>query len=219
MRTVRVPCGVGGRQVPIAALTRLRSVHGCRGGVAVAAVSSLLTDQRTLVRTPVGRPDSSRRSVIHTVHETIDKSAAYPPGTILAIVSRMSNTVASANLAMDLNTILAPTGWALMDVTVNTETGFARVVAERRDHSAGTGIKVTLLRSTHATKVIEKRDVIARRDGMYRDFWEVTDASFGGRRFDGMRSALRILARYIDDNAAMGQLGGAALRRLATTIA
>lgn len=32
----------------------------------------------------------------------------------------------------ELNAILAPTGWSLMDVTVNTETGFARVVAERR---------------------------------------------------------------------------------------
>lgn len=52
----------------------------------------------------------------------------------------------------ELNAILAPTGWSLMDVTVNTETGFARVVAERRDHSAGTGIKVTLLRSGHTTK-------------------------------------------------------------------
>jgi hypothetical protein len=77
----------------------------------------------------------------------------------------------------DLNAILAPTGWALMDVTVNTETGFARVVAERRDYEAGTGIKVTLLRSNHAAKVVERRDVVARRSGMYRDFWEVTDAS------------------------------------------
>ena len=121
--------------------------------------------------------------------------------------------------AADLNAILAPSGWALMDVTVNTETGFARVVAERRDHSAGTGIKVTLLRSTHATKVVEKRDVTTRRDGMYRDFWEVTDASFGGRRFDGMRSALRLLARYIDDNAIVGQLADTAFRQLAATIA
>lgn len=125
----------------------------------------------------------------------------------------------SAISAANLNGILAPTGWALMDVTVNTETGFARVVAECRDHAAGTGIKVTLLRSNHAAKVVEKRDVVARHPGMYRDFWEVTDASFGGRRFDGMRSALRGLARYIDDNAAMGQLGDTALRQLATTIA
>ena len=119
----------------------------------------------------------------------------------------------------ELNAILAPTGWSLMDVTVNTETGFARVVAERRDHSAGTGIKVTLLRSGHTTKVVERRDVIARRPGMYCDFWEVTDASFGGRRFDGMRSALRLLARYIDDNAIVGQLADTAFRQLAATIA
>lgn len=119
----------------------------------------------------------------------------------------------------DLNAILAPTGWALMDVTVNTETGFARVVAERRDYEAGTGIKVTLLRSSHSAKVVERRDVVARRPGMYRDFWEVTDASFGGRRFDGIRSALGSLARYIDDNVKIGRLADTALRQLVTTIA
>jgi len=128
-------------------------------------------------------------------------------------------TTQTAIATTNLNAIIAPSGWALMDVTVNTETGFARVVAERRDHAAGTGVKVTLLRSNHAAKVVEKRDVVARRPGMYRDFWEVTDASFGGRRFDGMRSALRGLARYIDDNASTGQLADTALRQLATTIA
>ena len=130
----------------------------------------------------------------------------------------MSNTTITTASTADLNAILAPSGWALMDVTVNTVTGFARVVAERRDYNTGTGIKVTLLRSTHETKVIEKRDIIALRPGMYRDFWEVTDASFGGRRFDGMRPALRLLARYIDDNAAVGRLADKALRQLATTI-
>ena len=116
--------------------------------------------------------------------------------------------------AADINAALRPTGWTLMEVTINTTTGFARVIAERRE--AGKGVKVTLLRSAHGAKVIERRDIIERKAGMYRDAWEVSDASFGGRRFDGMRSALRGLAHYINDNAAAaGQLGNVALRPLA----
>lgn len=101
-------------------------------------------------------------------------------------------------------------------MTINMTTGLARVVAERR--AEGKGVKVTLLRSAHGAKVVERRDLIERKDGMYRDFWEVTEASFGGRRFDGMRSALRGLAHYIDDNADVGnRVAGTVLRPLAAT--
>lgn len=112
-----------------------------------------------------------------------------------------------------VNAGLRATGWALLDVTVSTVTGFARIVAERREGDRG--VKVTLLRAGFGCKVVERRDIIARVPGMYRDFWEVTDASFGGRRFDGLRSALRGLATYIDDNTTGDRLALAALRPLA----
>ena len=118
--------------------------------------------------------------------------------------------------AAEINAALRSTGWEVMEVTVNTTTGFARVVVERRDQ--GKGVKITLLRSAHRARVVERRDIIERKAGMYRDHWEVTEASFGGRRFDGMRSALRGLAHYIDDNAVPGgRLAGTALRPLAAT--
>lgn len=118
--------------------------------------------------------------------------------------------------AAEINAALRLTGWRIMEVTINMTTGFARVVAERR--AEGKGVKVTLLRSVHGAKVVERRDLIERKDGMYRDFWAVTEASFGGRRFDGMRSALRGLAHYIDDNADAGnRVAGTVLRPLAAT--
>jgi len=127
-------------------------------------------------------------------------------------------TVAPATVApaiADLNRTLRPSGWTLLDVTVNATTGFVSVIAERRDYKAGTGRMVTLMRGAHGSKVVERRDITARKPGMYRDFWEVVD-SLGGRTFDGMRSALRGLAHYIDDNAATGdRLAGSALRPLA----
>ena len=119
--------------------------------------------------------------------------------------------------AAALNAVLRPCGWALMEVTINMVTGFARIIAERREGDSG--VKVTLLRSGYNSKVVERRDVIARVPGMYRDFWEVTDASFGGRRFDGLRPALRGLANYIDDNATGERLALAALRPLAAVLA
>ena len=103
----------------------------------------------------------------------------------------------------DLNKALASTGWMLFEVTIDTCTGFARVVAERRDEH-GSGMKVTLHRSEHGEPVLEMRDVIERKPGMYRDHWEVvSNGHMGRRRFDGFRSALRGLANYIDDNSAV----------------
>ena len=65
------------------------------------------------------------------------------------------------------------------------------------------------------------RDAIERRPGMFRDFWEVVPgAHFGRRRYSGLRSALRGLANYIDDNkvSALGN-GRDALRQLAGYVA
>ena len=118
----------------------------------------------------------------------------------------------------DLNKSLVGTGWTLLEVTTNTSTGFARVIAERRD-AHGQGMKVTLHRSVHGEPELEMRDVIERRPGMYRDHWEVvSNAHMGRRRFDGFRSALRGLANYIDDNKATA-IGSSreALRQLAVT--
>jgi hypothetical protein len=121
----------------------------------------------------------------------------------------------------DLNAALRPIGWALLDVTINTTTGFARIIAERRDHREGKGVMVTLMRGAHGSKVVERRDITERKPGMYRDFWTVVD-SLGGRTFDGMRSALRGLAHYIDDNPigeAGGRIANQALRALAGQLA
>jgi len=116
----------------------------------------------------------------------------------------------------DLNAVLAPSGWCMTEVTINQVTGFCRVKAERRDHGAGAGVLVTLHRSAHGARVTETREVTERRPGMFRDHWEVVDGGvLGRRRCEGMRSALRMLANYIDDNGASGALvGRRALRQL-----
>lgn len=127
----------------------------------------------------------------------------------------MTQIATVAPALADLNRTLRPTGWTLLDVTINTTSGFVRIVAERRDYKSGTGRMVTLMRGVHGSKVVERRDITERKPGMYRDFWEVVD-SLGGRTFEGMRSALRGMAHCIDDNAVSGErIAGTALRALA----
>lgn len=133
------------------------------------------------------------------------------------MTTETSNRTTALDSIADLNATLRPIGWALLEVTINTTTGFVRITAERRDYREGKGIMVTLLRGAHGSKVVERRDIVARKPGMYRDFWEVVD-SLGGRTFEGMRSALRGLAHYIDDNPigeADGRIANQALRALA----
>jgi len=116
-----------------------------------------------------------------------------------------------------INAALAVTGWAILDFTINTITGFARLTAERRG-ADGHGMKVILHRSAHGRDVLEVRDLIERKPGMYRDHWDVVgDGHMGRRRYTGFRSALRGLANYIDDNSAVvtAMVGRTSLRELA----
>ena len=84
----RASSGVGGRHVAGAALTRLRS-----------GPAFYLIAQRPR---PDSRPDTCQTLGQFTTfragpsHETIDESAERPPGPLLAIVSRMSNTTAKS---------------------------------------------------------------------------------------------------------------------------
>ena len=96
-------------------------------------------------------------------------------------------------------------GWTIQAVEVNQITGFARIQAARVDGDRKT--LVTILRSTHGAVAVERRDICARASGFYSgDYWELI-ATLGGRRYDGIRSALRGLAHYIDDNRRQGLIG------------
>ena len=62
----------------------------------------------------------------------------------------------------------------------------------------------------------ERRDILERRPGMYRDHWEIVD-HLGGRKYAGIRAACRGAAGYLADNSdnpvfareGMGMLVGA----------
>lgn len=117
--------------------------------------------------------------------------------------------------AHDVNRALAPTGWALTEVTINATSGYVRIKAERRDHDQRSGVLVTLTRGCHRAPVSSQREITALRPGMFRSFWEVVDGGMLGRESHcGPRSALRALARYIDDNGSARAARGA-LRPLA----
>jgi hypothetical protein len=114
---------------------------------------------------------------------------------------------ARASLAKRVNAALAGTGWAILEASLNTETGFARIIAERRDYEAKSGVMVTLHRSHYDGAVLEMRDSTKLVGGMYKDHWEVVEGGhFGRRRHMTFKTALRALAHYIDDNSMPGAL-------------
>ena len=110
-------------------------------------------------------------------------------------------TTALARASKAINRALRPTGWQLYEVAFNEETGFVRVIAERRDYTTREGRRVTIMRSRHGLPVAEYRDLIVFADGMYAGAWEVSDLHFGRRRATDVSHALAMLAEYIDDNA------------------
>jgi len=103
------------------------------------------------------------------------------------------------------NRRLRGSGWKILDLTINETSGYARLVLENRDTRSRKGKKVTVLRSSHASKAVVERSVIELRSGMYESYWEVVD-TFGHESFEGMKAALRATATYISDNSDMSRL-------------
>jgi hypothetical protein len=129
--------------------------------------------------------------IVAVPHDLIEAPPVAIAGTLSSIES--------------VNAALRPLRWAIVEASVITTTGFARIIAERRE--GGRGVKVTLLRSTFGAPVLEMRDVTEKLPGMYRDFWTVVDGGHLGRRsHEGIRTALRCLANYIEDNSHVPRL-------------
>lgn len=99
------------------------------------------------------------------------------------------------------NAALAPTGWQILSVQMNTETGYARVIVECRDPRSGVGRQVLLHRSSFKSRVLEERSTTRRVSGFAQDFWEI-DMFFGRRFHANYETAFKALAAYITDNAA-----------------
>lgn len=117
-------------------------------------------------------------------------------------------------LSKQVNAALAPTGWQVMEATANATTGFVKVVLEQRDTASGEGRSLVLLRSCWGAAVVERRDILELRPGMYRHFWEVVD-HLGGRKYGGIRSAFRGVATYLEDNSVDRVLARKCMRMLA----
>jgi hypothetical protein len=101
--------------------------------------------------------------------------------------------------------MIALTGWQFEEVTVNQVTGYACIKVARIDGNDKR--LVTLMRSSHGGKVVERREVGRLRQGMYKDWWDFSESHLlGCATREGFRSALRSLANYIDDNKAIGCL-------------
>jgi hypothetical protein len=108
--------------------------------------------------------------------------------------------------------LLRRVGWALLDVAINEQTGYVRIIAEARDHERGRGTMVTILRSSHDGVVREIRDRTVAEDGMYRKFWAI-DSHLGRRRHSSLDVAARELLAYACDNGPAGALSEAEAQR------
>lgn len=97
-----------------------------------------------------------------------------------------------------INRALAPSGWQLIEVTIDRPPGSVRVVAERRGQDRGE--RVTLVRNREGDQVIERHEVIERRPGPRGDSrWWATSQSGQASRHDNVRRALRSLGEHIED--------------------
>lgn len=107
------------------------------------------------------------------------------------------------DLAKRAQALLQLTGWRFAEVTVNAETGYARVALVRVD--GGRMYRVTLCRSAHGGAVAERREVGWHKSGFYRDGWDFSESALlGTGRHEDWRRASQHLAQYIGDNAAQG---------------
>lgn len=130
------------------------------------------------------------------------------------------SVIAAAEAAQVAKRQLRLLGWDLEELNIDQLTGWARVRVSRidGDHKR----LVTLMRSAHGGRVVERREVGVRRASFYSgDWWDFSESLLlGTARREGFRSGLRLLARYIDDNRGAGSLQHAsakeALRPIAT---
>lgn len=109
-------------------------------------------------------------------------------------------------------------GWDIEELNINQLTGWARLRVSRIDGDRKR--LVTLMRSAHGGRVVERREVGRLRSGFCGSWWDFSESHLlGSAEREGWRSGLRMLARYIDDNPGPAALPGASVRSALRSIA
>ena len=117
-------------------------------------------------------------------------------------IARFSESAPVESAPVDVAKSMRCAGWRIVDVFVNPETGRVRLIAEKRNRKAQSGLKVMLDRQAHGSRVFQSRDLLVLRDGMYKREWEVDMSTGAGCvvSHDDMEDALHSLAARVSED-------------------